>query len=114
MGWWFDLAGPQDITYGLSWDNVAPRLTRLNWKTKATFRANVYIWIARARLHEKDKKERTSYFVYFYKGEDKKMKKEEFTRLQDAIVIANNWSDTDGDRWIAEFDSPWIVSAIVR
>ena len=43
MGWWFDLAGPQDITYGLSWDNVALRLTRLNWKTKAIFRANVYI-----------------------------------------------------------------------
>ncbi|SVD08657.1 uncharacterized protein METZ01_LOCUS361511, partial [marine metagenome] len=45
MGWWFDFAGPQDISYGLSWDNVAPRLTRLNWKTKAIFRANVYIWI---------------------------------------------------------------------
>ena len=42
------------------------------------------------------------------------MKKEEFTRLQDAIVIANNWSDTEGDRWIAEFDSPWIVSTIMR
>ena len=112
MGWWFDLAGPQDITYGLSWDNVAPRLTRLNWKTKAIFRANIYIWIARARWN--GEKQRTSYFVYFYKGEDEKMKKEEFTRLQDAIVIANNWSDTEGDRWIAEFDSPWIVSAIMR
>jgi len=110
MGWWFDLAGPQDITYGLSWDNVAPRLTQLNWKTKAIFRANVYIWIARARLHEKSKNQKTSYFVNFYNGEDEKMKKEEFARLQDAIVIANNWSDTEGDRWIAEFDSPWIIS----
>ena len=63
MGWWFDLAGPQDITYGLNWENVAPRLTRMNWKTKAVFRANVYIWIARARLHEKGKKERTSRYV---------------------------------------------------
>ena len=114
MGWWFDLAGPQDITYGLSWDNVAPRLTRLNWKTKAIFRANVYIWITRARLHEKSKNQRTSYFVNFYNGEDEKMKKEEFARLQDAIVIANNWSDTEGDSWIAESDSPWIVSAIMR
>ena len=75
MGWWFDLAGPQDITYGLSWDNVALRLTRLNWKTKAIFRANVYLWIARAQLHEKSKNQRTSYFVYFYNGEDEKMKK---------------------------------------
>ena len=114
MGWRFDCAGPQDITYGLSWDNVATRLTRLNWQTKAIFRANVYIWIARARLHENGKKRRTSYFVYFYKGEDEKTKKKEFAKLQDAIVIANNWSDTEGDRWIAEFDSPWIVSAIMR
>ena len=87
--------GPQDIYYGISWDNIADKLTHLNYRTKAIIRASVYIWITKGRYRKKGIMSPV-YTLEFYKQKGKYIPEEHYNYLRNAISRANEYADYEG------------------
>jgi len=93
IGTWYGMAGPQDPIYGISHENIASRLTRRNWRTKAITRLHsdgpVYIFIRRGERKVSGRKT----FVYTVKGSivdrHQGCYRRDFPNLLEALSYAN-------------------------
>ncbi len=102
--------GSQHPIYGVCRENIAPQLTRGNWKTNALWRWNgemtLYIFIECGLEEDESGKERTLYCVAAYDDATRKLEQAEyrprFARLQDALDYANG----NGDSPFATADQP--------
>ena len=83
------------IYYGISWDNIADKLTHLNYRTKAIIRASVYIWITKGRYRKKGIMSPV-YTLEFHKQKGKYIPEEHYNSLRDAISRANEYADYEG------------------
>ena len=68
---YFGAAPTHDPIYGIRRDNIAPRLTRNNWRNKAPCRTIdgrcLYVMIQRGKVHENRQPQRR-YFVQVHLG----------------------------------------------
>ena len=93
--------GLQNPIYGVSRENIAPRLTRRNWKTKALWKrggnGGVYFFIERGVAEDASGKEQPLYCVSVYGNAVHKFPKKycpRFPRLQQALDFANGKGDS--------------------
>jgi len=93
--------GPQHPFYGLSRENIAPRLTRRNWKIKALWKRSkdgeVYIFIERGVEASDSGREQTLYCVSVYGDAVDRFPQKDcprFARLQEALGYANGEGDS--------------------
>ena len=91
----FGLTRGHDSVYGISYSNIAEYFTRLNWNHKAIIRDGHYICI---KLGEYTNSQDKRIKRYFIDGcPDKKGFKKEHKYLKDAILMANNYSEKQGE-----------------
>jgi hypothetical protein len=92
----YGLAGPQHTVYGINHENITPRLTRLNWKTKAIVRNNrqgsLYLWIARGQYTDAEGHKQCDYFIRVNASQAKEHARRfeaQFQYLVDALRYIN-------------------------
>tara|TARA_B100000686_G_scaffold201257_1_gene208158 strand:+ start:147 stop:629 length:483 start_codon:yes stop_codon:yes gene_type:complete len=101
---------PQDPMFGISHENIVSRLTRRNWKTKASTRLHpdgpVYIFINRGERKVSGRKT----FVYTVKGTivDKQQGyyRRDFPNLREALSYANGEDGGDLSQETLAAESP--------
>ena len=93
-------AGPQNPIYGIHRANIADRLTRRNWKTKAVVRSDIagwlYLWIARGTYQNKAGHQVSAYFIKAYPrdpSERARYYEAEFQYLNEALHYINGEDD---------------------
>ena len=98
---------PQNPMYGISHKNIAKKLTKKNWKTKAIVRASIYIYIDRGQIYNKKGKDTIIYTVFgIYKYQS-------FDYLDEAISHANNFADFEGN-YPLERHAKWHIGPIMK
>ena len=103
---YFGLAREHDARYGINYSNIAECFTRLNWNRKAIVRHGHYICI---QLGEYTNNKNKRIKRYFINGcPDKKGFKKEHKYLKDAILMANNYSKSEGN-WPEEFEPGYTI-----
>ena len=90
---YFGFAPTHDPVYGIRRENIAPRLTRNNWRNKATCRTIdgrcLYVMIQRGKIHE-NRQTRRRYFVQVHLGGPAGRDFDaDFQKLKDALAYAN-------------------------
>tara|TARA_B100002052_G_C15738587_1_gene532088 strand:+ start:180 stop:533 length:354 start_codon:yes stop_codon:yes gene_type:complete len=98
---------PQNPMYGISHKNIAKKLTKKNWKTKAIVRASIYIYIDRGQIYNKKGKDTIIYTVL---GIDNHRS---FDYLDEAISHANNFADFEGN-YPLERHAKWHIGPIMK
>ena len=95
----------QDPEFGISHTNITKKLTRYNWRNKATVRGSCYLWIVRGSYSIEGKK----VYRYFIQCEQKSgLRNREFKYLMDAIHIVNNYAEYEG-KYPSEFEQGWTI-----
>ena len=89
----FGFAPTHDPIYGIRRENIAPRLTRNNWRNKATCRTIddrcLYVTIQRGKIRE-NRKTQSRYFVQVHPGVPAGPDfGADFQKLKDALAYAN-------------------------
>ena len=100
------LAPEHDPHFGISHDNIAKRLTRLNWKKKAIVRDSKYIWIVKGSFERNGRR----IHRYFIKG-IYQLNNTKFVKLNDAIQLANKCSKHVGE-YPPERESGWKIHTL--
>ena len=89
-------AGPQDPVYGIRHENLAARLTRRNWTTKAVVRRDaggiLYVWVGRYGSQEDPLKRTGDFYVAVHPFEDEALRDygRRFPSLAAALAYANS------------------------
>ena len=96
----FGAVGPQHPIYGIHYTNIADRLSKRNWKTKAIVRSDsagwLYLWIAKGTRKDKAGHKVSSYFVRVHPPEPRERRQyyqAEFKTLTDALTYINGEDD---------------------
>ncbi|MBT6241803.1 MAG: hypothetical protein HOI46_07215 [Rhodospirillaceae bacterium] len=89
----FGFAPTHDPNFGIQRKNIAPRLTRNNWRNKAICRTIdghcLYVMIQRAKIHE-NRQTQSRYFVQVHLGGPVGREFDaDFQKLKDALAYAN-------------------------
>ena len=92
---WFGWSPPHDPIYGIDHANIAPELTRENWKTRAVVRSGMYIWVLRGTHTGKTGKKVARYYVRIYATAPTLELQRDFPKLMTALDYANRLGNSE-------------------
>ena len=93
--------------YGISHKNIAKKLDLCNWKKKAIVRDSIYLYIQKGVTSNNEEKNKTIYTVFGLS------EYHSFEFLNDAILFANSYDDTEGI-YPNERGVPWHIGPIMK
>ena len=95
--------------FGIRHKNIARKLDKNNWRTKAIVRNSMYLYIQKGKEYNKKNKDKVIFTVFVNKHE----KQYRFDRLDDSIYFANTYHESEG-KYPSEFSVGWHIGPVMK